>query len=127
MKFDNDSCYNLVKIYENKDDDVIAKVVALLEDIKKTLRGREYVVKYVESMFDNAMENIKSKGCCYEEISGNQDGTEIEFGYGVVNEEKSNIIISLKQEEYELISKNFSWIEDKIIDITDVPFGGYID
>lgn len=120
MKFDSDYGYTLFKIWKSTEEQVILKVISLLKEIKDSLRGKDYVLKYVTSMFDKAIENIKNQGYCYEEVLGNQDGTDIEFYYGEVDDEKSNIILSLTQEEYTHLLKNFDWVENKIIDITKI-------
>ena len=123
MKFDGDYGYSLFKIWEeNTREQAVLEAISLLKEIKETLRGRDYVVEYVNEMFDKSIKGLIEGGSCCQCICGNQDGTVIDFGYGEFHNKDSNIVLSVTQEEYETLVNSFDWVKEKIVDINGIDY-----
>lgn len=106
----NNQFYRLSVVREVKNDvekrQVIAEFNWILEQLIKNLyTTREYVSDYVEEILDDSLDE-EWKEDFYHELSGNYDGSYVQFRIHT-SKDKMSFKINCTREEYEKIQKKY--------------------
>lgn len=106
----NNQFYRLSVVREVKNDvekrQVIAEFNWILEQLIKNLyTTREYVSDYVEEMLNDSLDE-EWKEDSYHELSGNYDGSYVQFRIHT-SKDKMSFKINCTREEYEKIQKKY--------------------
>lgn len=106
----NDQFYRLSVVREVKNDvekrQVIAEFNWILEQLIKNLyTTREYVSDYVEEMLNDSL-GEEWKEDFYHELSGNYDGSYVQFRIHT-SKDKMSFKVNCTREEYEKIQKKY--------------------
>lgn len=119
LTHDGGYTYTLFKMYDKDHPDVLGDAIAILTEIRESIStSKSHVKERVSTLITNAIAGITNNCEFCDSIYGNQE-CEIFFDY-VVTEEKNQFILSLNQEEYENLLLQVGWVDNKLIDITNI-------